>query len=323
MTQPTRTPLTEAPRGAFPTLELSDLKVRFGKKSRPAVDGLSLTIPGDQVYGLIGRNGAGKTSLLRAIANQLNFSGSVTLGGQDVRDNPWALERIVLAGPDSPWPEDLPVRSLFRIASLRWPNWDQAFAEEMIRAFHVDTSKRLRTMSRGQRSTVSIVIGLAAQCPITLLDELYLGLDVQSRDLLYRFLMADVERNSRTVILSTHHLDDVARLLDQVIIIDEGKLLEFGPLEQVSGRIHLASGPAQAVASFLDDWSASLPAGPSSFPIKDATSTGLRKLTLSIDPEAPEAAAAESAARRAGVVLKTADLEQAVLALTGKGEDDD
>src|SRR5699024_5464071 len=192
-------------------------------------DGISLQIPGGQVYGLIGRNGAGKTTLLRAIAQQLNSSGTVTLDGQTIRDNEWALERIILAGPDATWPQDLPVRSVLRVAELRWPTWDQAFAEEMIQAFRIDTSKRLRAMSRGQRSAVSIILGLAAQCPITLLDEPYLGLDVQSREAFYQVLMSDLERNPRTVILSTHHLGDVARLLDQVIIIDEGKLLESGP----------------------------------------------------------------------------------------------
>ena len=170
---------------------------------------------------------------------------------------------------------------------------------------------------------MSIILGLAAQCPITLLDEPYLGLDVQSREAFYQFLMADLERNPRTVILSTHHLGDVARLLDQVIIIDEGKLLESGPLETVSGRIHLVSGPSQAVSAFLEQWSSSLPVAPSSFLIKDVTSTGLRRLTLSYDPESPEAVAAESAAQRAGVQLKAADLEQAVLALTGEVADDE
>lgn len=314
---------TSVPQGPAPSIELSDLKVSFGKKTRPAVDGISLQIPGGQVYGLIGRNGAGKTTLLRAIAQQLNSSGTVTLDGQPIRDNEWALERIILAGPDASWPQDLPVRSVLRIAELRWPTWDQAFAEEMIQTFRIDTSKRLRAMSRGQRSAVSIILGLAAQCPITLLDEPYLGLDVQSREAFYQFLMSDLERNPRTVILSTHHLGDVARLLDQVIIIDEGKLLEFGPLETVSGRIHLVSGPSQAVSAFLEQWSAFLPVAPSSFLIKDVTSTGLRRLTLSYDPEAPEAAAAEAAAHRAGVQLKAADLEQAVLALTGKGAGDE
>ncbi|WP_300613022.1 hypothetical protein [Corynebacterium sp.] len=105
-----------------------------------------------------------------------------------------------------------------------------------------------------------------------------------------------------------------------MIIIDEGKLLEFGPLETVSSRIHLVSGPSQAVSAFLEQWSASLSVAPSSFLIKDVTSTGLRRLTLSYDPEAPEAAAA---AQRAGVQLQATDLEQAVLALTGKEAQDE
>ena len=156
------------------TYELSRVTRRFGGPVKRALSGgtlaldeASASLPGGRVYGLIGRNGAGKTTLLRAMAGQLRVQGEVLVDGQPVWDNEAVLDRLILSGPDVPWPEGIKVRRLFAIAAARWEAWDQHYAEALIEDFDLDTSKRLSELSRGQKSLVSIVMGLAAQCPIT------------------------------------------------------------------------------------------------------------------------------------------------------------
>ncbi|WP_288802411.1 ABC transporter ATP-binding protein [uncultured Corynebacterium sp.] len=283
----------------------------------PALDGATATLPGGRVYGLIGRNGAGKTTLLRAMAGQVRVKGELLVDGQPVWDNPEVLDRIILAGPDVPWPTEVKVKKLLSVAAVRWATWDQAYADALIADYQLDTSKKLSELSRGQRSLVSVVLGLAAQCPITLLDEPYLGLDVQNREQFYRHLMEDVQRNPRTIVLSTHHIDDASRILDSVILLDQGRITGLGELEDFTERVAVLSGSVAAVDAQLGR----LGCGPSSL-LSDATSAGLRRVTLDLAVAASgspvSAGYLRSMLEGTGVRMHLADLEQAVLALTGR-----
>ena len=296
-----------------PGIELRGVTKKFGRHT--AVDQASATLPGGMVYGLIGRNGAGKTTLLRAIAGQVTASGEVLVGGQPVFDNACVLDELILAGPDAPWPD------MFRVAAARWSTWDADYAASLVKDYNLDTSKRLGQLSRGQRSIVSIVLGLAAQCPVTLLDEPYLGLDVQNREMFYRHLLADVQANPRTIIISTHHIDDAARILDAVILVDSGRITGVGSLQEISERIVSVSGSATAVEGALERLGC-----PASAVLSDATSAGSRRAIVDLHVIAASGGAArdvdalrdELSDMGAVVRVSEVDLEQAVLVLTGK-----
>lgn len=128
----------------------------------PALDGATATLPGGRVYGLIGRNGAGKTTLLRAMAGQVRVKGTLLVDEQPVWDNPDVLDRVILAGLDDPWHTEVSIRKLPSVTAVRWATWDHASAESLIADYQLDTSKKLSELSRGQRSLVSVVLGLAA-----------------------------------------------------------------------------------------------------------------------------------------------------------------
>ncbi|QFQ01561.1 ABC transporter ATP-binding protein YtrB [Corynebacterium urogenitale] len=306
------------------TIELHNVARTFGgpiKRAitggKPALDGATATLEMGRVYGLIGRNGSGKTTLLRALAGQLRVTGEILYEGQPVWDNEVVLDNLILAGADVPWPNDVKVSKLFAIAANRWSTWDQHYADKLIEDYELDTSKRLPALSRGQKSIVSIVMGLAAQCPVTLLDEPYLGLDVQNREMFYRHLLEDVERNPRTFIISTHHIDDVARVLDAVMLLDRGRITGVSDLNDLTERVALLSGSSSAVEAQL----AALQCAPDSL-LSDATSAGVRKVTLDLHscpstiPMRPERLT--SLLEGTGVRFRLADLEQAVLAMTGR-----
>lgn len=310
------------------TIDLRDVSRTFGgpikraiSGGKPALDHATGQIQGGRVYGLIGRNGAGKTTLLRALAGQLRVTGEVTYDGQPVWDNPHVLDRLILSGPDVPWPTDISVKKLLAVVAARWSTWDFELAERLIADYQLDISKKLDAMSRGQKSLVSIVIGLASQCPVTLLDEPYLGLDVQNREMFYRHLLEDVERNPRTFIISTHHIDDAARVLDSVILIDRGRITGISDLEGLTERVALLSGSTAAVEAQL----AALRCDSSSL-LSDATTAGARRVTLDLHAlPSPEGAGGRMTPKRlaaqlegTGVRLHMADLEQSVLAMTGR-----
>lgn len=135
------------------------------------------------------------------------------------------LDRIILAGADVPYPGEMKVRTLLDLAASRWATWDETYAGHLRDVFALDLNARFDTLSRGQKTQVGIVIGLAARVEITLLDEPYLGLDVQTRDLFYRELLDEIGRDTdtdagteRTFIISTHQVEDAALLLDSVIL---------------------------------------------------------------------------------------------------------
>ncbi|MFR4188876.1 MAG: ATP-binding cassette domain-containing protein [Corynebacterium variabile] len=189
-----------------------DVTKKFGRTT--ALDAVTCDIPLGHVHGLIGRNGAGKTTLLRTLAGQIRVSGTLTLGdasgaASQVWDNPGVLDHLVLAGADVPYPSDMSVRTLMDIAAARWITWDEPFATELVDRFGVDPKARFSTLSRGQKTLASLVIGLGLRAQVTLLDEPYLGLDVQNRDLLYSVLLDEITDDpTRTWIISNHHVED-------------------------------------------------------------------------------------------------------------------
>ena len=158
------------------TIRLNSVSKTFG--GTRALDDITCEIPLGHVHGLIGRNGAGKTTLLRSIAGQVVTDGEITIGGEPVRDNQPVLDRIVLGGADIPYPPQMRVRTLMDIGASRWQNWDDSFATHLVDLFGVNTKARFSELSRGQKTLVGNVIGLAASAEITLLDEPYLGLHV-------------------------------------------------------------------------------------------------------------------------------------------------
>ena len=131
-----------------------------------------------------------------------------------------------------------------------YPNWDDAFAYALIEDFRLPIKRKLKKLSRGMLSSVGIVVGLASRAPLTIIDEPCLGLDAVARVLFYDRLLADYAEHPRTVILSTHLIDEVSRLLEHVLVIDHGKLLLNEDADALRGRAFTVSGLKSAVDAF-------------------------------------------------------------------------
>ena len=232
-----------------PAISLTGLTRRY--RDNLALDDVTLKIEGPSITGLLGRNGAGKTTLLRIIAAQeLPSAGRVQIFGASPLENDAALRRMVLVREDQVFP-DFKVRHALRAASWFYPNWSPQLAEALVGEFDLPTNRPIKRLSRGMRTAMGIVIGLAARAEVTLFDEPYAGLDPVARQLFYDRLLADYADHPRTVLLSTHLIDEAADLLERVVMINHGRVVLDAAADDVRGAATRVSGPATVVEAFV------------------------------------------------------------------------
>ena len=156
---------------------------------------------------------------------------------------------------------DIKVKRVLEAASWFYPNWDAELAGTLMEDFALPANRPVKKLSRGMHSSVGIVIGLAARAEITLFDEPYLGLDAVARQIFYDRLLADYAEHPRTVLLSTHLIDEVANLLEHVIVIDRGRIVIDAPADDLRGRAVTVSGRAADVDEFVTHRKVLDPAG--------------------------------------------------------------
>ena len=228
-----------------PAISVSGLTRRYGDHT--ALRDVDFAVSGGTITGLLGRNGAGKTTLLRILAgHEFPSSGSVRVLGGPPAENEDVLRRLVFVREDQVYP-DFKVSQALRAASWFYPNWDGSLASSLLDDFGVRTNKSVKRLSRGQRSALGITIGLAARAEVTLFDEPYAGLDAVARQVFYDRLLADFAQFPRTVLLSTHLIDEAAALLESVIVIDGGRVVLDAATDALRGAATRVSGPCLAV----------------------------------------------------------------------------
>ncbi|MBP3964161.1 ABC transporter ATP-binding protein [Paenibacillus lignilyticus] len=216
-----------------------------------AIDDVSFEIEENKIYGLLGRNGAGKTTIMHMITAQLfKTSGELHVFGEDPYENNRVLRQICFIKESQKYPDNFKVVDVLETAALFFPQWDGAYARELIAEFKLPLKRRVKKLSRGMLSAVGIIVGLASRAPITIFDEPYLGLDAVARTIFYDRLMEDYALHPRTVILSTHLIDEVSRLLEHIIVINEGKLLLNEEADSLRGRAYTVTGPVAKIESY-------------------------------------------------------------------------
>jgi ABC-2 type transport system ATP-binding protein len=231
-----------------PAISVTGLTRRY--RDQVALDHVTLDLEPGSITGLLGRNGAGKTTLLRILAgHEFASAGTVTVLGASPVENETVLRQMVFVREDQSYP-DLKVRRAVQVASWFYPNWSHELADELLEEFNLPLNRKVRRLSRGMRSALGIVIGLAARAEVTLFDEPYAGLDPVSRQLFYDRLLADYAEHPRTVLLSTHLIDEAAGLFERVVVIDRGRVVLNTAADDLRGAATSVSGPAIAVAEF-------------------------------------------------------------------------
>src|SRR6185437_10768813 len=150
------------------------------------------------------------------------------------------------------YPDTFRIIDVLAVAKTLYANWDDAYAYALIEDFRLPIKRKLKKLSRGMLSSVGIVVGLASRAPLTIFDEPYLGLDAVARSLFYDRLLADYTEHPRTIILSTHLIDEVSRLLEHVMVIDQGRVVLDEEADTLRGRAFTVVGAASKVDSFTE-----------------------------------------------------------------------
>lgn len=230
--------------------KVNELSKKFG--SVHALDQVSFTLEDNKIYGLLGRNGAGKTTLMHLLTAQLfPSSGTIEVFGGNPYENSQVLQQICFIKESQMYVRNSKISDVLDFASLVFPRWDQRYANELLHAFQLPENRKIKHLSRGMLSSVGIVLGLASRAPLTIFDEPYLGLDAASRTLFYDLLLEDYSVHPRTIVLSTHLIDEVNRLLEHILVIDRGRLVLNDDADNVRGKAYSVSGPDQNVSSFV------------------------------------------------------------------------
>lgn len=227
-------------------IDIRGVSRSFGRMT--ALDNVSVAVPENSILGLLGRNGAGKTTLMSIIAGQDRASqGQVEVLGHAPFEHAPTLRQIIYVRDNQRYPDDYKLHHVLRIAPSFAPNWSVDIAQELVDGFRIPSKTPIKKMSRGQLSSVAIVLGLASRAPVTLLDEPYLGLDVTGRKLFHTLLLRDYEEHPRTVVLSTHLIEESAALLDRVVILDKGTVVVDDETESARDSVVALSGNSDAI----------------------------------------------------------------------------
>lgn len=231
-------------------LETKDLTKKYKKKL--AVNEVTISLEEHKIYGLLGRNGAGKTTLLNILAGQIiSSSGSVSIFGENVFENSKAMRSICFVRVKEEGHLSNKIKEIFELCNMFYKNWDQKYAEELAGKFQLNMKEKYHKLSHGMQTVVGIIQGLASRAPITIFDEPTTGLDAAHRELFYSLLLEDYGEYPRTIILSTHLVEEVTHVIEDVIIIKEGRLIVQSSVEDLLQQGHIISGHKDKVTKFL------------------------------------------------------------------------
>lgn len=271
-----------------------------------ALNNVSFEVPEGSICGLLGRNGAGKTTLMALISGQDKpTSGEVLVNGHAPFENANTLTQISYIRDNQRYPDDYKLKHILRIAPAFAPRWNATLAQELVDGFRIPEKTAIKKLSRGQLSSVAIVLGLASQAPITLFDEPYLGLDVAARHFFYDILIREIAETPRTILFSTHLIEEAESLFDHVALIEAGEIVLAGDPDDVRAGAYVASGIGAGIDSFL-----------ASRLVLSSQAVGVMKSAIVGEPLS---AAAEEDARRQGVQLTAATLQDLVVAYGSPG----
>ena len=233
-------------------VEFMNISKKYG--SFNALNDISVNLEPNKIYGLLGRNGAGKTTLLNVLSSRIFPStGQSRVFGKHVYENIDILKQICLIEEKGFYDSSMKVWQALELARGLYPNWDTQYADHLLNLFELDKKKKYKQLSRGMESSLGLIIGLASRAPLTIFDEPSLGLDAVLRERFYEAVIEDYTEHPRTMIISTHLIDEVSRLFEDVIIIDSGNILLKTNATELKEKAYFVSGQESIVREVAKD----------------------------------------------------------------------
>ncbi|SHE44028.1 ABC-2 type transport system ATP-binding protein [Tissierella praeacuta DSM 18095] len=233
-------------------LEIRNLSKSYGRNK--VLTDINLDIEENKIYGLLGRNGAGKTTLLKLIASQiLKDDGEIKLDGEEIFENSKAMEDICLVKDFPNSVKERKVKDILALGKIIYKDWDEEYKNYLIREFNLNIRKKLLKLSTGNKTIVGLIIGLASRSRITIFDEPTIGLDAAMRYKFYNLLLEDYEKNPRTIIISTHLIDEVANLFEEVIILNNKRVMLKNEVNALKEKAYFLSGREDLINPIIKD----------------------------------------------------------------------
>lgn len=223
-------------------------------KQTQALKNVNLSFDEKQIYGLLGRNGAGKTTLLNIISNRIfATSGQVVINDRNHLNIHPQLSSIYIAGEDNLFPEGAKVKEIFEWTKEFFPNFNSNLAKKMAASFELSENKKVKSLSTGYQTILKDIVALCVNTEFVFFDEPVLGLDANHRDMFYRYLIECYSDSNSTFVVSTHLIDEVANIIEHVIIIDQGQIIKNTSREELLSLGYTVSGKKEDVDAFVKD----------------------------------------------------------------------
>ena len=233
-------------------VEINDVTKILGR--RKALDQLNLTIKENIMTGLIGKNGAGKTTLMKILSGYwFETTGSVKVFSRRPFNNLFVSANVIYVDDQMAFSEALTLKEILNEAGRAYPSWDPVLANRLFDYFSFHPNARHHELSKGKKSTFNIIIGLASRCALTMFDEPTTGMDASVRKDFYRALLKDYLAHPRSIIISSHHLEEINDLVEDIILIDEGKLFFHLSIDELKEYAVAITGGTDALMTLLTD----------------------------------------------------------------------
>ncbi len=230
-------------------IQIENVTKKYGNVT--ALDNVSFSFEFGKIYGFLGRNGAGKSTLINLIANRIfTDEGRILIDGLPAQENMEVHEKIFCMSEADLYDTSLKIRDHFKWIDRFYDSFDREKAFRIAEQFHLDTGKKFKALSKGYQSIFKLTVALALHVPYVIFDEPVLGLDANHRELFYDLLLQDFESQERTIIIATHLIEEVANIIEEVVLIDRGKVLLQENVDALLEKGYCVSGLASEVDGY-------------------------------------------------------------------------
>jgi ABC-2 type transport system ATP-binding protein len=236
-------------------VDVQGLSRTFG--TAVALDGVTFQLKPGLVYGLVGSNGAGKSTLIRHLLGLMTpQQGTVRVMGLDPVKSPVeVLSQIGYLSEERDLPEWMRIDELLSYTSAFYPGWDFQYANDLLRTFGLDPSKKVKHLSKGMRAQAGLIVAVAHRPRLLLLDEPSTGLDAVIRNDILNAIIRTVADDGRTALFSSHLLDEVEQMSDELLMVDGGRIVLRGTVDSIRQRHVVASLECSAESGKAPDFS--------------------------------------------------------------------
>lgn len=223
-------------------------------RNHQALKNITCTIDSDKIVGIIGRNGAGKSTLLNIFAGYLNPTrGTCHIFGENPFNNIHTAANTIIIDDHLSFSTYLTLEETFAMGADFYPNWQVELATRLLNYAGLSKKAKHQQLSKGQLATFNLIYGLASRCALTILDEPMNGMDEAIRSDFYRAILKEYIAFPRTILIASHHLQEMESILEEILVIDEGVVIAHSSVDELKQRLISLSGPSNALAPLLAD----------------------------------------------------------------------